>query len=245
MIPEYTMRTQVTTFDVGPERRLKYSMLLRYLQEAADRQMREDGMSYETLRDKGVVFVLTRADVSVKRLPAPGEDIAVNTWFKGFHGAEFIRNMTVEDMRGGTLAEAETRWVTVDPEKHRIVRPAAFPFPEKIKSTAGNKVETPHITFKTAEVPPEAWRTFSREIRWSDVDFNGHVNNAVYADFLCDYFPSGIHGRELDYFGINFSGEAREGDELKILSAQYEGNAVLCGTIAGRRCFEAAARCRG
>lgn len=239
------MDAEVTTFDVGPERKLKYSMLLRYLQEAADRQMREDGMSYETLRDKGVVFVLTRADVAVTRLPEPGENIEAKTWFDGYSGVKFVRSLLVADAQGKTLAQAKTEWVTVDPDKHRIVRPSAFPFPYKATAAQNGCVEAPRVVVKPDKVPAEDWQTFSRDIRRSDVDFNGHVNNAVYADLICDYFPFGLQSRELEYFGINFSGEAREGDELLIRSAGRGQDAVICGTIGGRRCFEAAARCRG
>jgi acyl-ACP thioesterase len=196
------------------------------------------------LRGLGVVFLLTRMDVNITRLPAAGEKISVYTWFAALRRAEFVRQFRVTGSGGGTLVEAVSLWVTADPDSHRIVRPDAFPFKEKAVPYTGDSVEVPQLRVKASSVADGAWRVTERPVRWSDIDFNAHMNNTVYADLICDCFPGGMTGRELEYFGISFRGEAVEGDTLAIRSALCGGGAVFECRAGGRRCFEAAARLR-
>jgi hypothetical protein len=68
------------------------------------------------------------------------------------------------------------------------------------------------------------------------------MNNAVYADLICDYFPGGLGDRALEYFSITFAGEALEGVEIDIKAAKNSlGGAVYEGKLGDKRCFEAVA----
>ena len=244
MLDKYKMDTHVTSFDVGPTRKLKYSMILRYLQEAAERQLESEELSYKTMRDQGIVFLLTRVNIEIKALPMAGESIGVETWFRALKGAQFVRDVRITGAHGETLVEEESLWITVDPESHKIIRPSAFPFTEIMRPYEGDEVNVPARKIKVADMENE-WETKVREVRWSDIDCNGHMNNAVYADLVCDYYPSGLGSQELRYFSISFIGEALEGAEIAIKSAiTSSGEAIYEGKCGEKRCFEAIAGCQ-
>lgn len=240
MLDKYRMDAEVTSFDVGPTRQLKYSMILKFLQEAAERQLNQEGLTYEFMSSKGIVFLLTRMDVKISRLPAVGESVAVYTWFETLRGAQFVRDMRMTGAGGETLAEAQSLWITVDPDTHRIIRPTAFPFPDKMRPYKGDTVDVPVAKIKPGDLPEDAWATSFREVRWSDIDCNRHMNNAVYADLICDCYPGGLGNRQLTSFGISFIGEALEGARMEIRSALTQRDeAVYTCKIGDKRCFEA------
>lgn len=244
MLDKFRIDAEVTSFDVGPTRQLKYSMILKFLQEAAGRQLEQEGLSYEFMRDKGIVFLLTRVDVKISRLPSVGESVAIYTWFEALKGAQFVRDMRLTGQNGETLAEAQSLWITVDPDTHKIIRPTAFPFADIMRPYNGDMVNVSFKKIKPDSLPVDAWRTSIREVRWSDIDCNRHMNNAVYADLICDYFPDGLLNRQMVYFGISFIGEALEGSQMEIKSALLrQDEAVYVCKIGEKRCFEANAVC--
>jgi acyl-ACP thioesterase len=237
------MEAFVTSYDVGASLRLKYSMILKLLQEAAGRQLAGEGFGYEFLRDNGAVFLLTKVDVEIKDLPAGGDTITVETWFRGLRGAQFVRDMRISGASGETLAECETLWITVDPGTHKILRPASFSFPEIVRPYKDDQVNIRQHKADTADILESEWVKYKREVRWSDIDCNAHMNNAVYADLICDCFPGGLGERNLEYFSITFAGEALEGAEIDIKTAMTKsGYAVYEGKVGEKRCFEAVAR---
>lgn len=243
MLGKYRMEAFVTSFDVGLSLRLKYSMILKLLQEAAGRQLTREGLSYEVLRENGAVFLLTKVDVEIKDLPVGGDTITVETWFRGLRGAQFVRDMRISGASGETLAECETLWITVDPVTHKILRPSSFSFPEIVRPYIDDQVNIRQHKADTADINENEWIKDRRKVRWSDIDCNAHVNNAVYADLICDYFPGGLGERDLEYFSITFAGEATQGAEIDIKTAMTKrGDAVYEGKVGEKRCFEAVAR---
>jgi Acyl-ACP thioesterase len=232
----FAMETRVTSYDVGPTRAVRPSAILKIMQEAGGRHLEQDGLTYELMRSRGIVFLLVRLAVAVKRLPRSEDTVTVQTWFDRNEGVRFIRDMRFCGGEGEILIEATTQWIIADPQTHRILRPGAFPF--DMPAFGGERVEAAVSKI----ILPETARTAgSRAVRWSDIDSNGHMNNAVYADILCDYFPGGLGMREVRFFQIDFDGEAALGDEIAIKTAmETRSRAIISGRINGRKCFTAA-----
>lgn len=240
---KYDMKLRITSYDVGPSRTLKPSSMLRIMQEVAGRHLEQDGLTYEFMRSKGIVFLLVKQAVKVSKLPRCEDDITAETWFESTKGAKFVRNMRFLGNQGEILIEAATLWIIADPRTHRILRPGAFPF--KMPPVGGDTV---NVEISRIILPDTARDKGIRAVRWSDIDCNNHMNNAVYADIICDYFPVASMERgasvnmELRNFQIDFNGEAALGDEISIkTAADAQGGAVFEGTIEGRRCFMASA----
>jgi medium-chain acyl-[acyl-carrier-protein] hydrolase len=244
MLGKFRMQADVTSFDVGQTRHLKYSMILRFLQEAAGRQLEREGLSYERMRESGVVFLLTSVNMQIRDLPKAGETITIETWFHTLRGAKFERCMRMLGQRGQVYAEGESLWVTVNPETHRIIRPTAFPFHDLMRETQDDTFTVPLRQARAVELPETGVQLALRPVRWSDIDCNGHMNNAVYADLICDHFPGGLGLRRLAYFAIEFSGEAAEGSQIAIRSAMTgEKDAAFEGKFGDKLCFKALAGC--
>lgn len=242
MVDKYRMEYTVNSYEVDCTRRLRLSAFLRLLQEAAGRHLDGDGMTYEAMRDAGFVFLLMQERLLLTRRPAYDEKIAVETWCRRVRGAEFIRDVRFLDA-DGVLAQAETAWVLVDPEKHRILRPGVFPRPFT------QLPEKTDAALKKPALPDSMEEVGTKIVRFSDIDCNDHLNNAVYADIVCDFFPGGMRGLEPEDFSISYLGEAGEGEEITVHAAAQpaaEGKtaAVFEGRVGDRRCFFASLLCR-
>ena len=250
MSNEYTYGAVVASYDVGPYRDLKLSALLRFQQEAGERQLTSEGYAFGALYEKGLVFLLSRAASVIHRMPRMGDPVFVTTWFRGTEGASFMRCYTLSGEDGQLLAESVSAFVVADARTHRILRPSAFggmekaaistrknscPDPEKIILERMRHTGLVPAELRSAELPSAG----ARPIWYSDVDYNGHLNNTVYADFLCDFCPGGMGDSRVSAFCLNFQGEALEGDVLSI-AALEEGNRVFySGEHARGRCFAA------
>lgn len=78
-----------------------------------------------------------------------------------------------------------------------------------------------------------------RAIRFTDIDYNGHLNNAIYADIAMDYAPLALSSAPLRRYDINFLGEAKLGDSLDI-STHTNGSDFYIGASHERgKCFTA------
>lgn len=238
-ITDYQTQLRITSYDVGPERELKYSVILKLLQEAAECQMKRGGLTYERMREGGCVFLLTNVSVRIAALPHAGDTVTVWTAFCGTAGALFLRDMRIRTADGGELVTLHSHWALTDPDGHRVLRPSAFPFPDAVDLTECKTGSVPARLNLRGEAARCLRPAGEREVRWSDIDCNGHMNNSVYADLMCDYFPGGKMPRRLGEFAISFRREAREKDIIAIQSGRTpDGAAVLAGEIAGRCCFE-------
>lgn len=231
---EYTWPGIVATYDAGPDMCLRPAGILKWQQQIGELHLSEGGLDYQTLADEGLAFLLTRTNCLIHRAPRLNEAIALRTWHRGVKGAQFFRCYEFLDGEGERLAESVTAFALVDVKSHRLLRPDAFdryglvtmperqsgcPDPGKWKSPALSKVGE-HV------------------VRWSETDWNGHLNNTYYADLLCDFVPGGLTGKRLTGFSIGFLREAREGETLHMAAASGETEAFVAGTHDRGVCFE-------
>ncbi len=228
----FEIEKQLSAHECDCKGKLKISYLMRFLQEAAERQLDNHELHYETLKAQQQVFLLTKNRITIKKLPAIRDGITIKTWPGNPERVIFPRYFEVwqEDER---VIEPASQWVLINPETKRVLRPKAFTgqLPTRDELT-GKPVErlAPEMPLKAAgEV----------RVRYSDLDMNQHLNNAIYADILCDYAPLDLREREIIDLQINYLHEALYGDSI-VLTAGIQGNSYyLEGTIEGKNCFVA------
>ncbi len=240
---EYSWKVAVTSYDVGQERTLRPSSQLRLQQEVGERHFEIGGLGFEELAQRQMAFVLTRMNTVIYRAPHVNEHITLVTWHRQTKGAQFYRNYQFLDEQGRTLIDSVTAFALVDPQSHKLLRPQEF---ERLG--VRDNPEHSHSCPDPARnrVPSDLQPAGTRHIRWSDIDFNGHLNNAVYADIACDVMPGGMQNKRITGFSITFAHEAKEGDTLHLRSGIVQDNdsqqAWITGDLPSGRSFEACFR---
>lgn len=232
MEKRYSESFRIPSYELDESRQLKLSSILKLMQEIAGRHLEEDGLSYEVMRNTGVVFLLTNVAVKINRLPVYAEVLRGETWFCETRHAQFVRCMRFS-ANGETLLEAQTLWVTVDPVKHRILRPNEFHFgmPE-------NDRETVSVTAGRISCPDQMEPLEDRKLRRTDIDCNGHMGNFVYADIVCDNLPDSVAIGDVSELHIAYQREALPGQTLQLFRAAADGGLYFKAVIGNSRCFE-------
>lgn len=216
--------------DVDFTKKLKLSVLFSYFQETASEAAELLGFGIDTLREKfGVAWVLTRVRVEIDRIPRFDEKITIETWPLEPGKVEFERDFLVKDANGDTIIKAASKWVIMDINTRRLKRSdlIGLRYPEKITERA---IPGKPAKLNAVEQPEEV---YTKVIGYSDIDFNGHLNNSKYVDYMMDSFPLEVHqSRTIQSIDIQFHNEALPGDAITLYKAGVDENFVY---IEGKR----------
>lgn len=111
----YTENYEVTCHDVDVNNNIKPSLILRYMQETANHQMRDRKPSYYDLFFAGKSFIVTRVTIEIFAQLHQYDKIQVDTWNCPAKGVTFLR--CYEIRRGDeTVARAYSVWAVTDHE---------------------------------------------------------------------------------------------------------------------------------
>ncbi len=231
----YYTPVTIASYDGDLNRRIKPSSILKYQQEIGELQLDSVGLKYSYLYDKGMVFLLTRAMGVIYNAPCFEDKVTLSTYSCGPKGANFIRGYEFIGGDGSVLIHSVSLFVLTDPLAHNILRPSAADIFDIKHNGEIKEKELP----QRIVLPDGMKKESERVIRFTDIDYNGHLNNAVYADIAMDYAPLRLSSSPLRRYDINFLGEARLGDSLDI-STHTDGGTFYIGASHERgRCFAA------
>jgi acyl-ACP thioesterase len=235
-VKEFEREVRIATYEVSAQSILKLSVMLRICQETSEQHLASLGIGYERLKADGLVFLITRTAVKINRMPLHGETVVVKTHPCGVVGAQFYRDFIFYS-NGDKIIEVMQASVAAETATHKIMHPKKFmkygidPSPNGITEVRLGKIDIPH------DMPLQG----KREIRFSDLDYNSHLNNAVYGDIICDYLPGGIMGRQFSEIQINYVNESKLGETLEVYAQEQDGTVSMYANNERGRGFECTA----
>ena len=189
--------------------RLRPSAICWFVQEIAGRHCVLLGTDWDTLAKQNMFWAILRHSVHIRRMPMKGETITVETWPMPTTRVAFPRNVVAFDQDGNELFRSISIWVLMDTVTRAMILPgkSGVNVPGLLQ---GSELEMP------ASIPPAGLMGGqSRQVRFTDLDINGHMNNCRYLDWAWDLLPSHFHkDRTLQAFTLGYLSEAREGDSL-------------------------------
>ncbi len=210
--------------DTDANRQVRPSALVTYLQETANEHLIYIGVSLDELRDRyGLAFILSGISVRAYEPLYAGDAIDVQTWT--CEGRGFRHNRCFSVLREGkTVVEATSQWALVNLADGSLVKVEDMPY----------RIE-PDAAITLPDLPPrlrmpklaQMERLGERRIVYSDIDYNGHMNNTHYPDMLCDFVPD-ICQKRVTGMVISYRHEAAFGHTLRVFGTQAEGGYLLC-----------------
>jgi len=212
----WTEQFTVRTWDVDRNNRLSPASLFNFFQEVAGNHATDLGVGKETLLRNNQAWILSRTTALMYRRPGWGETITVRTWPRGTEKLFAIRDYDIIDGFGSTIAQGRSAWLLVDLEKLRPLRPQ--PLTENLPTNAempaiqdGVSALKPHQNLQTAG---------TRKAAYSDIDYNGHVNNARYIQWIQDMLDESIlDGANRFRLDINYLAEIRPQETISLWKA--------------------------
>ncbi len=205
----------VRSYESDATGHLAPASVLRYLQETAWNNARALGFALDPREGGPFAWVLSRLRLRMSRYPAWGERVSMETWPLGVDRMLALRDFRLVDAGGGECGRASSGWLIIDAARRRPRRPqqampvlATFAGPEPLLGVPG-RLE--------AALPPCEERAL--QVRYTDIDVNGHVNNVRYFEWVLDSVPSqrlaAARVREVE---ASFVSEALLGDSVSVRS---------------------------
>lgn len=221
---KYTHSYTVRWHDTDASREVRPSQVLAYMQETSNYHLCSCGMSLDELRDRnGLAFLLSRISMRLYLPLHTGDEITVQTWVCESRGLSFHRCFRI--LRGEeVIAEAFTVWALLDMQTENLLPVTAFPYniepDEPLDRAFLARVKMPALDAMC--------NVGERKIVYSDIDYNGHMNNTRYPDMLCDFTPDIQKYRPVGVT-LSFLNEATFGAVLKVLRLERPLSSPLAG----------------
>jgi acyl-ACP thioesterase len=152
----------------------------------------------------------------------------MRTWPRGSQKLFAIRDYDLLDQEGRTPVRGRSGWIIVDIEKRRPIRPESL-----IETLPGND-GLDALPGGAGPVPAAegAVKRAERRAAYSDIDMNGHVNNARYIEWIEDLLESELfYNSEQLRLDINYTSELVLNETVELWTAEDGGTSAF---IEGR-----------
>lgn len=202
---------QVETIFADRFDRLKPSAILYLTQEMASGHCRQLGCDWNTMAQQGLFWAVVRHRIHIDCLPTVGQSLRLETWPLPTTRTCYPRALAAFDRDGAPLFQVHTLWVLMDMHSRAMVLPgkSGVQVPGLLRGT-----ELP-APVSLAPGPMEQW--VQRQVHFSDLDRNGHMNNCRYLDWIADLFPGSSHENRFPRdLSLCYLSEAREGEQLHL-----------------------------
>lgn len=213
----YEGRFRVDSRDVDLFNQCRPSALLGILQEAATQAALALGASGpEVLAKYNCLWMVTRSWVELDAPLRWNDLVDVKTWHRGASGASSYRDFDLF-RDGKAVGQGSTLWVMVDADSRKLFRMKEL---AEFQGTDGGEL-CKSVKLHRIPMPEEFDHRVRRDLRYSDTDINGHVNNIHYADFACDslHLEELGRGKFVRSLQIGYVNECRAGETIWVDTA--------------------------
>ena len=200
--------------DIDASLKLRVSSFFKIVQDVIMHNTEELNVGTKETNEKGILWVISRCNVEISRLPNYQEEVICKT----YPGPDklnmiFPRYFQIEDNKGNVLIKLSSIWALIDKEKRTAIASSTIasrcigeshegelPLPTKI-----DEIETKHME--------------NRTIHYSDVDLNGHLNNTKYIELFLDLHDSQFYKEHpIKKLTLNYLKEIKEGEQVSIFN---------------------------
>jgi medium-chain acyl-[acyl-carrier-protein] hydrolase len=211
---------KVYSYHTDSRCRLSLTAMLHFLQETAGSHATANGFGFDMLGASKLFWVLSRLTLKVAAYPRWNDELLLRTWSKAPGALMGNRDFELLNAQGEVVAVASTAWLMVDVASRRPQRIERFgsAFPHVLDRHA---IPEPPEKLPAVAVGEAAETSEAKEIVLSDMDMNGHVNNACYVRWALDAFPLHRQGDgEVRTLEVNFLHESRAGEHYAVSGRQ-------------------------
>ncbi|MDR2941192.1 MAG: acyl-ACP thioesterase [Treponema sp.] len=204
--------------------RLTLNAMFQFFQEAAICHAENLNVGREDMARTGQLWILSRMSVIVDRRPAYRETITVRSWPRGGEKLFAVRDYDIRDDVDVPVVSARSGWIILDVEKRRPLRPQSV-MDSLPQNEGADALSASANAIASLEERGNLQKTAERKVRYTDLDYNGHVNNVRYIQWIEDSLdPQVLENANKIRFDINYLNEILDGEIVEIMSARIEDN---------------------
>ena len=229
----YSTHRKLLADDVTMQRNLRPSVLMRWLQEASIAHTEALGAGRAKTLDKGALWVVCRVRLEIENLPCYDETVTLSSWAGDTMRVLFPRYYEMTDESGTPLVKASAVWLLMDAKKRKMV------FPENYDVVVPGIRTGREIPLSFGVSLGEQEKTKRFKVAYSQVDINGHMNNAKYLDCMEDVLGKDfLDTHMLKTLEIEFKSEIKYGASVRLEYTLDKDDLTMIGYVRKRPCFE-------
>ena len=177
----------VENFHLDRFGRLKSSFLLYFVQEVSADHAASLGASWEDLAQKNLFWAIIRHRIDITRMPVAGETLRLETWPMPTTRTAYPRATVAYDEKGQEVFRTAALWVLMD----QTTRAMVLPGKSGVTVPGFQRSVQPELP---GSLPPATLEnSVTRQVGYSLLDRNGHMNNTRYLDWVDDLLSSDFH----------------------------------------------------
>ncbi|MBO4646200.1 MAG: hypothetical protein J5642_06755 [Bacteroidales bacterium] len=216
----FTQQFDIQSHNVSQNFEVSLQYLMGCMQTTADLHVDSRGMGWNDLHAKGCFWAIYRMGLRIERMPRKYDRITVHTWANPPQGVFQPRSFEVFNQKGELVLRAQSLWLVLDDREFRPLKVEevvgcdishlmgqndTFPIPLKVPPVSGDCAFPPAV----------------RDVLYSDIDSNLHVNNTAYARWITDSLPlSFLQQHRLTGIVLNYTQQARMGVRYEVHTVQ-------------------------
>lgn len=214
--------------------RMRPSALARQMGDATAEHMALMGLDFDMLQSHGLMWVLARTALQVKRLPRHGEVVLLRAWAGKEKHWTYPRRSAIFSATGEQLVSACSQWMLIDANTRKLAPPSELLGAIPIVSLAGEAKPPPMQVPFPEELPHQA----ERAVQPSEIDLNGHVNNSFYLDWATELLDA-MYQQEhtLSSFWVEYCHELFAGQSVSLRYKQEGDTFFVRGDVEGEESF--------
>ena len=217
---------RIRFWDVDKTDQLTLSSTFDFFQEAAIAHADHLGVGKKVFEEKQQAWILSRMSVLIDRRPRKDEIITIRTWPRGPEKLLVLRDFDILDQNSNVIVRGRSAWLILDMEKHRPLRPQ--PVVEDMPLNEGRDALPGGAQGIDSE--SDLVKVYDRKAGYSDIDYNGHVNNARYIQWIQDALdPDVLYNANKMRLDINYLSEVKPGESISLWSCPVN---LKNGTLA-------------
>lgn len=223
---KWTESLEIRFHDADASGRVAPGTALRLMEEIGNNQIDVQHPTWDELAEHDQAFVINCLRIQFYKPILPHDRITVNTWACPSKGVFFNRCYQIA-RDGEVIAELNSIWAMVGLSDRKIYRVGEVElfYDTDEQLTLNKPTQTRIPTDVTLE------KIGTHQVRYSETDYIGHMNNTRYLDLLCDHIPD-FRSRMVTSIGIKFKAEAPLGEQLELYRAKV-GDTYYFRTIRG------------
>lgn len=229
----YSTHRKLLADDVTMYRDLRLSVLMRWLQEISIAHTEALGTGRAKTLDKGALWVVCRVRLEIENLPCYDETVTLSSWAGDTMRVLFPRYYEMTDESGTPLVKASAVWLLMDAKKRKMV------FPENYDVVVPGIVTGNEIPLSFGVSLPKQQQSKRFKVAYSQVDINGHMNNAKYLDCMDDVLGKDyLASHALKTLEVEFKSEIKYGASVRLEYTLDKDDLTMIGYVRKRPCFE-------
>lgn len=180
----YQKEQKINGYECLMDFKVQPTAVLNYFQQTSQEQSDALGVGPEALDTAGLAWFLVKYHIRFHRYPTFGDTVTVETEAMAFDKFAAHRRFALRDKTGIPMIEADTEWMLLNRKTNKLERLSNV----DMVNAYGAGTES---TFKLRRLAKaDSWTADKQfQVRYLDIDFNGHVNHVKYLAWAIESLP--------------------------------------------------------